>query len=112
MNIYVSDKTFVNLGFQPAVNDIVYWIDGKAALEITRASREQPETGFYVGGRQAIAWKLITHKYLFDNDKFDTGVEELDSAASISDEDNIKITDIDDAIEDILNGAEKSPWEI
>lgn len=111
-NIFVSDKTWQNLGFFPASGDIIYWIDANTALEVTRASRELEESGFYLGGRTAIAWKVITKKHTFDNDTFSTGIEKIDNTLqNIVTADNKIPTNIDNAINSILDDVEKSPWE-
>lgn len=113
MNIYVSDKTFVDLGFTPKPNDILWWSDAGVALEVTRASKEQEESGFYLGGRKVVAYKLVTHKYIFDNDNFESGITELDDKANnIISADEIKKTNLDDSINDILDSNETSPWEM
>lgn len=111
MNIFVSGKTFDDLDFQPVAGDIVYWSASNAALEVIRADNETEESGFYTGGT-TMAWKLVTRKYTYDSDIFSTGIEKIDETIE-----NLKLNDaeiptqIDDAINSILDSDEKSPWE-
>lgn len=111
MEIFVSDKTFTDLGFTPLPNDIIYWIDGRAALEVTKANREMSNSGFYLGGRPAIYWKVSTRKYIFDNDTFSTGTNLDNIMSNVTSADRISIADINTSINNILDSDESSPWE-
>lgn len=114
MHINISSKTFNDLGFQPMQNDIIFWKDGQCAFEVTFVSREVDDTAFYMGGKpNAIVWRITTHKYVYDNDKFSTGVSALDSDVieSVTETDNERIDDINDVINNILDSDERAPWD-
>lgn len=116
MHINISSKTFLDLGFQPMQNDLIYWNDGNSVFEVTFVSRDVDNTAaFFMGGKpHAMVWKLTAKKYVFDNDIVKTGISAIDDSiiASYIDSDKESAQEIDNAINNILDSEEKSPWEV
>lgn len=115
LSIFISDKLFKELGFNPSINDLIFWGDYNILYEVTRIDKDIDTSAKFMAGKpNALLWELSVNKYVYDNDTMQTGIEEIDNEMIqvTVDADDQKLVDIDVAIQTILDDTEKSPWDM